>query len=98
MNFSLIVPIPNISNTGEILKPTEILIKVEYESQFLYFFRIFTKYPNMNESYFDITELYESLVGTAPDCDKRFTEPIEAHLEMLFNDKKKFYSQPLFNQ
>lgn len=96
MNFSIIVPIPNVSNTGEILKPTEIWIKGDAKDQFNYSFQI---YSNTNLGRLNITDLYETLVGTAPDCDKRFIEPIEEHLGMLFSkeDKERFYNQPLFN-
>lgn len=83
MNFSLIVPIPNVSNTGNILMPTKIHIHGSAQSQFKYTFSIYTEIGlNMH----NITDLYTTLVGTEPDCDKRFTEPIEAHLEMLFKE------------
>lgn len=83
MNFSIIAHIPNVSNTGEILNPTEILIKGDAKDQFNYSFQI---YHNTNLGLLNVTDLYETLVGTDPDCDKRFTEPIEAHLGMLFSN------------
>lgn len=82
MNFSLIVPLINISNTGEVLAPTDIAIFGEAKDQFNYTFWIGATIDNRRV---DITDLYETLVGTSPDCDKRFTEPIEAHLELLFS-------------
>lgn len=83
MNFSLIVPIINISNTGQVLAPTNIQIEGEAINQFKYCFRIYIR--NEFDRLMCITDLYETLVGTSPDCDKRFTEPIEAHLETLFS-------------
>jgi hypothetical protein len=93
MNFSIIVPIPNVSNTGEILPPTNIKIIGEAKTQFEYDFNIY--HINFLGVQTCITDLYETLVGTAPDCDKRFTDPIEAHLGMLFSnsDKKPIVKQ-----
>lgn len=82
MQFSLIVSIPNISNSGEFLKPTDIWISGDAKSKTEYSFLIYAKLSG--DMLHNVSSLYISLLGTELDCDTRFTGPIESHLSKFF--------------
>jgi len=84
MQFSLIVSIPNISNSGEFLKPTDIWIRGDAKSPTEYSFDIY--WESSDTSLQKVTDLYIALLGTDLDVDSRFTDPIEQHLSTFFKN------------